>query len=339
MKLIPEEISYLRKEARRLKERQDAYYEYMKTREIKTSQGPELQAVGDTFTEDTFQREIQNYHSIMDTLENAEYITHPSTEKIEVGTKFVVSYESSEDEDLLVLTESGFGFLPNDMFVTIDSPLGQEIQGKKAGESFEFSLKDDIRMSLPRRSIKGEIKEIKTDRKLYVQFIRNKQKSHRISKAIPTTNEESLNTDDQRKLEITESQKELLEIELKRLTKKTRNAGESCRLTNIKKILRNATIATPRTDDKIGIGSTFEIVITNGYETLTKECEMINIAVGDELEGEYVEKISPLGINIYGLEANDIFHFRQGNQHYKGVVSNVHNPRKTIEHPVHQYKK
>lgn len=339
MKLIPEEISYLRKEARRLKERQDAYYEYMKTREIKSSHGPELQPIGDVLTEDAFQREIQNYRSAVEALTNAEYITHPSTEKIEVGTKFIVSYDSDEDEDLLVLTESGLGFLPSDMFVTVDSPLGQSIQGKKAGETFEFSLKDDIRISLPRRSIKGEIKEIKTDRSLYTQFIRSKKKSHRISKALSRINEETITSDDSRNLEITESQKELLEIELKRLTKKARTAGESCRLTNIKKLLRTATIATPRTDDKIGIGSTFEIVITNGYETLTKECEMINIAVGDELEGEYVEKISPLGTNIYGLEANDIFYFRQGNKRYKGVVTNVHNPRKIVEQQAYQYKK
>ena len=54
MKLTPEEINYLRKEIRRLRESQEGFYEYMKSREIKASTGPEMMAIGDVLTEDDY---------------------------------------------------------------------------------------------------------------------------------------------------------------------------------------------------------------------------------------------------------------------------------------------
>ena len=123
MKLIPEEISYLREQIRRLKESQETYYEYMKSREFKTSNGPELQVIGDTLTEESYQRDFANYRCIIETLINSEYVKIAPTDKIGIGTKFVVEYMEDDDIDHIVLTESGIGSLPNEENVSYDLSL------------------------------------------------------------------------------------------------------------------------------------------------------------------------------------------------------------------------
>lgn len=338
MKLIPEEIRYLREQMRRLKESQDTYYEYMRSREIKTANGPELHVIGDTLTEEKFQREFANYRCIMDTLINSEYITNPSTEEIEVGTKFVIMYDSSEDEDeeILVLTEGGFGYGVNDSIVTIDSPLGKVIQGKKAGEPFEFTLQNDIRINLSKRKISGQVKEIKTDRKLYVQFIRDKDYRSRISKTAKKTIHSLLNSaseDDNEEFkklqEITPSQKELLEIKIKRLSKAEKTSSNISQLAYLKKLYRTANIAEPTYDGTIGVGTTFELMVSDGENVTTSEYEMINKAVSDEMENEYIERISIIGGKIFGLKQDDQFEFVKNNKKYKGIITRVDIPEKT----------
>ena len=151
----------MQKEIRKVRESQDDYFEYMKSREIKASTGPETIAIADVLTEESYGRAFANYRSIYETLVTSDYITTPSTDKIDVGTKFVISYDGSDDEDFILLTEAGYGSLPNDVVASTDSPLGQVIIGKKEGEPFEFTLGNDVRMSLSKRTIKGTVKEIK----------------------------------------------------------------------------------------------------------------------------------------------------------------------------------
>ena len=66
---------------------------------------------------------------------------------------------------------------------------------------------------------------------------------------------------------------------------------------------------------------------------------MINQAVTDEIDTDYVERISPLGNQIYGLRVGDPFTFRDGNKVYKGSVAAVVSPKQVQDELGYQYHK
>ena len=66
----------------------------------------------------------------------------------------------------------------------------------------------------------------------------------------------------------------------------------------------------------------------NGNGIETKHVEMINQAVSDELDSEYIERISPLGSQIFGLRKDEKFVAqldKRRNQYMRGKVLNVDN--------------
>ena len=59
-----------------------------------------------------------------------------------------------------------------------------------------------------------------------------------------------------------------------------------------------------------------------------KTVEIINKAVSDELDGEYVERISSLGSAIFGCQKGEKFMYRldnRRNRYIRGIVQEVHN--------------
>ena len=82
-------------------------------------------------------------------------------------------------------------------------------------------------------------------------------------------------------------------------------------------------VAKPLDDGTIGVGTRFELKYNKDGQIETLTGEMINQAVSDEVDTDYVERISPLGQQIYGLRAGDPFTFRDGNKVYKGSVAAV----------------
>lgn len=345
MRLTPEEISYLRKEIRRIRESRDSYFEYMKNREIKASTGSEMIAIGDVLTEESYGRTFANYKAMCEMLSNSEYVREPSTDKIDIGTRFVVSYDGDDEDDYIILTEGGYGSLPTDTIVTTDSPLGKVVIGKKEGEPFEFTLGNDIRMSLSRRKITGTIKEIKTDPSCYLHFIRDRKYASRISRKNKNLFTELAQEDTEEAKacldkwhEITQSQKEMLGIEIERLSRTKKTPQTLSRLAYIQELGKKSPIAPLQTDGTIGIGTRFELMTTDGETVTTNEYEMINRAISDELENEYIERISPLGDKIFGLKQNDEFEFVQNRKKYRGVITKVEVPEKS-EELIYRYKK
>ena len=54
--------------------------------------------------------------------------------------------------------------------------------------------------------------------------------------------------------------------------------------------------------------------------------ELVNRAVSTEIEGEYVERISPLGEAIYGLRVGEQFSVKRSHKpNLKGVITQVEN--------------
>ena len=81
----------------------------------------------------------------------------------------------------------------------------------------------------------------------------------------------------------------------------------------------------------------------DGEELQTRTYEMINEAVSDEVESEYLERISPLGSKVYGLKVGDTFTIRENRKTYKGVVVSIEEQKTNAETinltSTHQYRK
>ena len=91
----------------------------------------------------------------------------------------------------------------------------------------------------------------------------------------------------------------------------------------VKKILKESKVAKQLDDGTIGVGTRFELRYNKDGKIETLTGEMINQAVSDEVDTDYVERISPLGQQIYGLRVGDPFTFRDGNKMYKGFIAAV----------------
>ena len=146
-------------------------------------------------------------------------------------------------------------------------------------------------------------------------------------------------------LAITKSQRELLRIEAERIAREPKTPSTIQRLAVIKKILASAPVVTEsKPDGKVSLGEKVTIAISrDGEELQTRTYEMINEAVSDEVESEYLERISPLGSKVYGLKVGDTFTIRENRKTYKGVVVGIEEQKTNAETinltSTHQYRK
>ena len=133
------------------------------------------------------------------------------------------------------------------------------------------------------------------------------------------------------------SQRLILLIEADRIGKKGNDRSAINRMTVVKRLLNEAKLAPKTTDGTIGVGTKFEIKINRDGVIETRQAEMINQAISDELDCDYIERISPLGYQLFGLRTGDSFTFREGNKTYKGCVSAVVQPKEEEEMLGFQY--
>lgn len=332
MKLIPEQISYLRKRQAELKKSIAGYKDYLTSRDITSSDYSARAVIGDSVIDEQYQRENTSYNEITSILTTAEYVTERDTDSVQIGTKFIIGYPNMSDTKAVILTDAMFTLMTNRDFVSCSGPVGKSVLGKKEGETIQYSLPGTSRVG---NRVVAIVKEIKKDPKEYLHFIREKEFKNRMSKTERRRRREHPESV-QRIQDITESQKLLLLIEKERLERKAKDIHTIRRLAHINSILAKADIATPPTDGTIGIGSTFDVIITDGEKSETRTYEMINNAVSDELEDAYVEKIGVVGSKIYGLKTNDKFSFRKDGKTYKGAILNIVEPQKSASI---QYKK
>lgn len=347
MILIPEQISYLRNQIKITKENIRSYNDYLSSKDITSGDYSSRAFIGDSVLDDQYSLERKKYRDIMYALENADYKRERSLDVIDIGTKFTVEFDGDYEHDEILLVEGvdGLTISGGDGFVSLNSLLGQNVIGKKEGDRFEYTVITG-RMPTDKRKVSGTIKSIVKDPKAYASFIREKRKSDRISKIYKARRHELLSNPTKENLEelesyntISLSQRLLLLIEAERLSKYAKDRNAVNRMTVVKKLLAESHIAKPLDDGTIGVGTKFELRYNKDGQIETITGEMINQAVSDEIDTDYVERVSPLGQQIYGLRVGDPFAFRDGNKVYKGSVASVEiaqQPQETLGYQYHK---
>lgn len=302
MKLTPEQISFLRKEIPQLRIKTKDYNRY----DFEKNDMDSIETQQNNIKKG-YQEKLEKYQNLLIT---SEYVRTASTEFIEIGTKFGILYDDTDYEEY-ILVEEAIGNHKIGETMEVGSPIGKSILGKKERESFSYT----VGTGKNRRTIKGIIAEIKKDEFDYKSYIRNIEKDDE-QEEIPTI--------------ITESQKELLEIEIKRLLIIiTNNSKEkdviSKRIEKIKKILATSQVIATPDSDKITIGTTFDLTLIKEGKEVTRRLELIDKAVSDELTDDYVEKNSLIGTAIYGRSEQESFIISTENCDILCVVFNIRN--------------
>lgn len=349
MILIPEQISYLRNQIKTTKENIRSYKDYLNSKDITSGDYSARAFIGDSVLDDQYCIERKKYSDTMYALEHADYKSERSTDVIDIGTKFTIQFDGDDEDerDVILLVEGidGLSVSAGDGFVSLNSLLGQNVIGKKENDRFEYTVVTG-RMPSDRRKVSGTIKTIVKDPKEYASFIREKRKNDRISKIYKARRHELLTSNTPEALEelesyntISLSQRLLLLIEAERLSRYGKDRAAINRMTVVKKLLSEAKVAKPKDDGTIGVGTKFELKYNKDGEIQTITAEMINQAVTEEIDSDYVERVSPLGQQIFGLRVGDPFTFRDGNKVYKGSVAAVMNPVQDQELIGYQYNR
>ena len=316
MVLVPEQVSNMREENRRIRERIPGYSDYFQNKELSSAEYTEGRPMADFAIETNYQTDITTIKKNEELLATSTFLTKRVTDSIEVGTKFVVKFDHDNKQQELLLVEESVGIPGLKGFVTLNSIFGQNIKGKKETDTFSYRVNTD-KYNTGVRIITGTITAIKKDPKDYLHYIKDKPYSSRLcckEKNILHQLYQNMNIDEQsrleyqKRLELTPSQIELIEAEIKYLkrTKIDKNLIKS-RLAALRQYITKYNIASPPTDESIGIGTNFSVIINTPDGVVNRRFEMINRAVSNELEDEYIERISTLGSKIFGLKENEEF--------------------------------
>lgn len=280
--------------------------------------------------------EIGNKNALLqkkNLLVNSDLLKVRVTEMIDVGTKFTLKMIGQDPKDVMLVEKVLDSDNPEE-FICKSSSLGQLLFGKHEGD---FVLKTYEKGNTV---VLGRIEEIKKDLHDYVNFIRvedQKRKYHisdiagnelRLLKATKDTDLEA-----RQKWEswqtITDSQQQLLKEEAKRLLSKPLTKLEKHRITYIRQILSEKSLAVLPQDGSIGVGSEFSIIIQTDQGLVTKRVEMVNRVLSDETDNEYVSRTSSMGYRIFGLKEQETFQFYSGKfGQVKGVVFDIDNVKK-----------
>lgn len=332
MKIIPEQISQLRQERLKLTSSLAGYADYLGAKEKTSTDKSPCGLIGDSVIDAQFQRDLESKDTVMNLLTKSEYVKVRPTDEVGIGSKCTIRFKADNETSTVFLTEFIYGLSLKQGFVSIASPIGKAVIGKKEGEDFKAAIIDP-KTSRVTRYVEGIIEEIKKDPKEYVHFIRERDTKYRMCDAASRKIKELLSDSSEEAREeyeslqtITPSQHYLLMIELERLNRMISTPQTTSRIAHIKKLLKTTKITLPPTDGTIGIGSTFDIVITDGEKSETRHYEMINRAVSEEIEDAYVERIDTLGSKLYGLKENDSIRYRKDGKTYQVSVINVEVP-------------
>lgn len=320
MILIPEQITNLIEEENRLRNENQKAISSAKLENYVLS---EMSRTFNSDTENTYNlllndRRIKEINNL---LSECEYLINRNLESIEVGTKFELYFDDTASKETFIMIEKSIGNMAHSSYISKASPIGQAIIGKKEGETFSYQVNGTI--------ISGIITKIETDKKQYINFIRERpyenRQSYKSKKLLKhLLNDKDLTEEEQQELDthlyITTSQYNLLKTEIERL----KNLKDKTRLITIKKILKNP-VAIPEDNGTIGIGSKFSIKLFDEEKIEFKRVEMINRAVSTELDCDYVERIDNLGSVLYGLRENDEFFINVGKKSITDIVYDIDN--------------
>lgn len=328
MILIPEQVMRINKKIGQLEKSLSSYAGYYADKNAVGAGNSPRSQIGDVFTEHNLALENEKLDRYRDVLKNNDFLYNRNYDNIGVGTKFNYCFEEAPEEiEEGVLADSMIGLSSHEGFISSASTLGEAVLGKKIGDVCIFYAADDFQAI--------RIVDIVNNPKKYVNFIR------RIPYGSRRTDLSRVELADERKnnpLEytkrknITLSQREMLMNELERISAciNVNNADKlKRRAAEIKGYLKTRKLAEPVLDDSIGVGTKFTVMFVNkdGSETV-KELEMINVALSDELDSDYVERISSLGMAVFGLKEGEEFTLRvNGVGKISGYVYNIKNEK------------
>ncbi|MBR3210649.1 MAG: GreA/GreB family elongation factor [Bacilli bacterium] len=317
MKLVTEQIQYLRKRRQELLELIGAYTDYCSTRE---SAG--VEKIGWAhYPDNQYDIRNSNHKTELDTIErtlhDSDFQTERNFEMIDIGTAFYVDFGDGDVERTMIVDANEPIATPL-MFVSSDSDFGKAVLGKKEGEEVSYKV------AATGRTLHVSIKSIDQIQENYLHFIREKNYSKRICHPVQAELKRLKEEDPveyRRRQSVSQSQEELLKEELSHLR------GKNVRRCNeIIKTLEESPVLPAPVGEQIQVGSHVEIMLMDGETPSTYRFELINKAVSTELEGDYVERITILGNAVYGRKEGDIFYVRRKNlPSIKGKVLQVIN--------------
>ncbi len=319
MKLVAEQVKNIceeiKKEEEYLKERK-AYLE--KINEELMDAETRLRNGNDTATIDNFNMQKKKLEEYKKVLATSELIKKVSTDQIGIGTKFSLKFSDNDEIEHFILLEDPIGTKVSspEEHITVKSPIGKMLLGKKVNDTIEYSAEPSSN-----EKIEITIVDIKTNPEEYPQYIHSQPAQDRICRKEKLQKRQlakQAKLDPQKKEQqdqsyaITESQEMILRLEALRLINSLRSPDcdkkyAYLRLGKIRKVLSTQKIASLPTDGTIGIGTHFSLMLFTPEKTTIRRVEMINQAMGEELKSDYIEKISLLGTTIFGLKENEEF--------------------------------
>lgn len=326
MRLVPEQVVGLRKAIIEKRKSLDGYRDYLEDNRTTSLDDINRLRIGDSVTENGFNMDRDDYRRYTDILEDVEIIDKPCFDHVDVGTKFVVTYDGENEDIFLTLVETAQFISSFNGFVSVESPLGKAAFGKKEGDHCFFKVGD--------RRIGFTIKAIDKDMNNYLRPINSVKMGDRRCRAAEKEVKEAIQSGNVVRQEelraLTHSQVVLLNTEYSRLRAeytRTKDNGLAIRMANIKRALETRKVTGPNANsDCIGIGSLFSVKLVSGNDEIVLEnVELVNCAVSDEYSFEYVERIGAIGFAVDGLREGESFKVRIGNKHYTGVVYNINN--------------
>lgn len=323
MRLIPEQIKYLRERKQELEAKRRDYKEYLQTRDRTGYDNIGLPQFGNFASDMEYRAYFEELKEIDRTLETSEFIRERNYEFIDIGTLFTVRFDGEDSENIL-LVERGISSKETRM-VSTESDLGKAVIGHKPGESLTYKV------SATGRTISITIEDIKKLKSDYEQFIHiNGTSSDRMSKRVKKDLKELRENDQEeykRRHMITPSQAILAKEELGKIRRGSKDPSDITRRTYLSKVTKEENITMPPEDDTIGIGSHVELLIQDEEGNIKEmSFELINFAISTELSSHYVERITTLGNAIFGLRENDTFSvIRKNKPRLKGIIKSVDN--------------
>lgn len=146
-KFLPEQIENLRKQmySETLKLKGIVQTRKENYAEQKTNEGEETRIQVDNTLLESFIMNTNSLNDIKKKLLNCEVVERSNSDEIEVGSTFEISlfFDDEEERSIFTLVETR---LPKDPinFISVTSPLGKAILGKKQGDKFKYVVENSI---------------------------------------------------------------------------------------------------------------------------------------------------------------------------------------------------
>ena len=316
MRLIPEEIAYLRRKKKELERRcEQAFYD-IKQYDHDTNNGVKI-ASFDELNGNTYQHYADECLRLEQLLIKGQVVKERDFDKIDVGTGFYIRNNDTLEENRFVLTENSFYLSSDYNLISLNSNLGKAVLGKKDGDLITYKDAED------KGTISATILQIDRKESNYVSFIRDKAMIDRhCGRFIPYELHYYLIRS--RKYDITPSQLELLKENIKKLDYDSAISGKDMQSlkASLAKSMEAKIAPPPKDDGTVHVGSRVEVLLNRDGVVSKKKFELIEWAYSTELDCDYEEFNSSLGCKVFHSKVNDRFII---DDNYFGQIISVDN--------------